>query len=261
MPVYRLDLEYDGSDFHGWQVQPGQRTVQGELASALARLLREPVQVTGAGRTDSGVHALGQVASFETGRDVEPRRLLRALHGILPEDVRAWRAGRASAGFSARFSALSRSYTYRLLRSPSPVGRRLHHALRWAVDVEAMSLAAARLVGEHDFSAFAAKRSVDEHSVCLVHRAEVTGDASRVCFDITANRFLHNMVRRLAGVLVEVGRGRLQVDDVGRVLAGLDPARGGPCLPAHGLFLVEVAYPPDPEFESSTVVDGPRWCP
>jgi tRNA pseudouridine38-40 synthase len=175
--------------------------------------------------------------------------------------VRTWRAGRASAGFSARFSALSRRYTYHLLRSPSPVGRRLHHALRWAVDVEAMAQAAACLVGEHDFSAFAVKRSVDEHPMCLVHRAEVTGDASRVCFDITANRFLHNMVRRLAGALVEVGRGRLQGEDVGRILAGLDAARGGPCLPAHGLFLVEVGYPADPEFDSSAVVDGPRWSP
>ena len=261
MPVYRLDLEYDGSEFHGWQVQPGQRTVQGELAAALQRLCREPVRVQGAGRTDAGVHALGQVASFESDRALEPARLLRSLGALLPDDVRVWRAGRASPDFAARFAALSRTYTYWMLRGPSALGRRFHHILRFPVDLESMAAAAALLRGEHDFSAFAASRSDVEHGVCDVLSVGVSGTTSRIRFDITANRFLHNMVRRLAGALVEVGRGRLSGEDLRQTVATQDRSRGGPCLPASGLFLVEVRYPPDPEFEASAVVDAPPWAP
>jgi tRNA pseudouridine38-40 synthase len=261
LPVYRLDLEYDGADYHGWQVQPGCRTVQGELGAALERLCGAPVRVVGAGRTDAGVHALGQVASFETERELEPRRLLRALGAGLPEDVRVWRAGRASPGFSARASALSRSYSYRMLRRPSPLGRRLRTVLRFPVDVVSMGEAASALGGRHDFTAFASSRTSRPNPICDVLAAEIRGDDIEVRFEVTADHFLHNMVRRLAGVLVEVGRGRLAPDDLRRILEAGDRSRGGPCLPACGLFLVSVAYPSDPEFDSSAVVDGPRWSP
>lgn len=256
MPTYRLDLEYDGTDFHGWQVQPGQRTVQGQVAAALGRLCGGPVAVVGAGRTDAGVHALAQVASFDVERDLDPVMLLGALRGLLPPDVRVWRAGRASAGFSARHSALSRRYAYHMLRQPSALGRRHHHVLRRAVDARSMAAAAACLLGTHDFSAFAATDSSGPDRICTVLASAVQGDARRLCFEVEANRFLHHMVRRLAGALVEVGRGRLGSGDLARILAERDSSRGGPKLPACGLFLVGVRYPVDSEFETSAAQDA-----
>jgi tRNA pseudouridine38-40 synthase len=253
VPTYRLDLEYDGSDFHGWQMQPGRRTVQGELAAALARLCRGPVVVVGAGRTDAGVHAIGQVASFEADRDIDPLRLLAALQGLLPPDLRVWRAGRTAPGYSARHSASSRRYEYRMLRRPSALLGRHHHVLSRPVDAETMAAAAGYLRGTHDFSAFAATDSAGPHRICTILDAAVHADDRRVCFTVEANRFLHHMVRRLAGALVEVGRGRFAPAMFGRILADRDASRGGPTLPACGLFLVAVRYPVDPEFEASAV--------
>jgi tRNA pseudouridine38-40 synthase len=261
MPLYRLDLEYDGTDFHGWQVQPGRRTVQGELSVALERLCGAAVQIAAAGRTDAGVHALGQVASFQLERDVEPRRLLRALAALLPPDVHAWRAGYASPNFSARGTALARSYSYRMLRSPSPLGRRTHHVLLVPVDAARMTQALPALLGGHDFTAFAARRTASPRRECNIERAALEFGDVEIRLEITANRFLHNMVRRIAGCLVEIGRGQRQPESLAEILAARDDRHGGPCLPACGLVLVEVRYPPDPEYAASVVVDGPRWTP
>jgi len=242
MPHYRIHLEYDGLDFHGWQIQPGRRTVQETLTEVLTRLdAGVRVRVEGAGRTDAGVHALGQVASFALQRDWTPERLRRAMNSHLPADVHVHAVMQASPEFSARASALWRRYRYQMLRRPSPAGRRTHHVLLWPVDPEPMQRAAAHLVGEHDFSAFA-RLHPEVGSRCEVFEARIAADAARIDFEIRANRFLHNMVRRLTGVLVEVGRGRLQPADVGEILATRDIQRGGPCLPPHGLFLLEVGY-------------------
>jgi tRNA pseudouridine38-40 synthase len=257
MPTYRLHLEYDGTDFHGWQVQPGQRTVQGELIEALSRLCGEPVRVTGAGRTDAGVHARMQVASFDAATEWEAIRLLRAVNAVLPDDLRVWRAGRTADGFSARASALERRYEYRMLRRPDVLARRTHHLLRWAVDPENMAAAAGSLVGEHDFAAFAASPGGDGGYECRVTHAAIRASDKSVVVEIAANRFLHNMVRRLSGALVEVGRGRLRAAEMEQILALRDVPRGGPCLPAAGLCLVAVAYPPDPVFDAGAVVDAP----
>jgi len=261
MATYRLHLEYDGSAFHGWQVQPGRRTVQAEVEAALGRLLGERICLVGAGRTDAGVHALGQVASFESERMQEPRRLLRGCHGLLPADVHVWAAGVTSPGFSARASATWRRYVYRMVRQPSPLRRHFGHVLRWPVDEQAMAAAAAGLLGTHDFTAFVAHRSAARGRDCTVLRSEIHAEAQEVRFEIVANRFLYNMVRRLSGALLEIGRGRLAAAELERILERRDTGRGGPCLPAHGLYLVEVGYPEDPQFASSAVVDGMRWSP
>jgi tRNA pseudouridine38-40 synthase len=242
VPHYRIQLEYDGTEFHGWQIQPGQRTVQGELVAVLSRFDGAPVHVVGAGRTDAGVHALGQVASFTLRRDWDPERLRRALDADLPPDMRVPSAAIVPPEFSARASATWRHYRYQMLRRPSALGRRTHYVLPYAVDAGAMREAAAQLLGEHDFTAFArAHPDVDPH--CTVLETQVTATAERVDFEIRAQRFLHNMVRRLSGVLVEVGRGRLRPQDVTDILVTRDVQRGGPCLPAQGLFLIAVGYP------------------
>lgn len=243
MPHYRIDIEYDGTDFFGWQVQPGRRTVQGTLAEILARLDGDrPVRIVGAGRTDAGVHARGQVASFELQRQWMPARLRHALNASLPPDLHVHAAAAVAPGWSARAAALWRRYRYQLLRRPSPIGRRTHHILHRPVDPLAMQEAAGRLVGRHDFRAFARLRP-DEPSHCEVLDTRVEFDTRTIVFEIRANRFLHNMVRRLTGALVEVGRGRLQPDDLATILVHQEIQRGGPCLPPQGLLLVEVGYP------------------
>jgi tRNA pseudouridine38-40 synthase len=241
MPTVRLDLEYDGTDFRGWQVQPGARTVQGCLEEALGDILGQAVRLTGAGRTDAGVHALGQVASFRHEPLPPAPQLLRRLNIGTPGDIRVTALQFVEDDFSARHSARARRYRYQMLRQRSALWTRYHHELRAPVDVERMHEAAQQFLGEQDFSAFA-HVDPEANNRCLVSRAVVHGDASRVWFEITANRFLHNMVRRLAGILVEVGRGRLQTPDVVDILRHRDHSRGGPCLPARGLFFVAVDY-------------------
>lgn len=243
MPRYRIDLEYDGGAFHGWQVQPGRRTVQGEIERCLAILCREPVRVVGAGRTDAGVHALGQVASFDTTAELDVRRLRRGLNALLPEDVHAHRISAAPEDFSARASATSRHYRYQMSRRPSPIERRFHFVLRHAVDLKSMQAAAACLLGEHDFTAFAVRDRTGSGRRCRILEARVVADGERIRFDIGADRFVYNLVRRLSGALVEVGRGRLSPAAFERILVERDTTRGGPCLPPQGLFLMAVGYP------------------
>ena len=242
MPNYRVDLEYDGTDFHGWQVQPGQRTVQGELGRVLARLFGAEIRVVGAGRTDAGVHALGQVASFATARERRPEAVRRALCALLPRDVRVHGVQIVADDFSARHTASARSYRYQMLHGRSALWRRFYYELPSRVEVAAMARAASAFRGEHDFTAFVASDAGDDCR-CRVETSEVRETPEAVLFDITANRFFHNMVRRLAGVLVEVGRGRVDPGAVADILGARDRSRGGPCLPPQGLFLVAVRYP------------------
>jgi len=238
----RLDLEYDGSEFHGWQVQPGLRTVQGELQRALETVLRQPALPEGAGRTDAGVHALGQVASLHCEASRAPEVLQRALESLLPPDLLVRRVRTVPAQFSARHSAVARSYRYRLFRGRSALWRRFCLEVPPSLDVESMDQAARVFLGEHDFRAFAAADAGTE-CPCLVERARLLAQGAWIDFEITANRFVHNMVRRLTGVLLEVGRGRLSPGDVGTILREGDRQRGGPCLPPQGLFLLRVRYP------------------
>jgi tRNA pseudouridine38-40 synthase len=252
MPNYRLDIEYDGTDFKGWQVQPGQRTVQGELKEALQRILRQDVTLVGAGRTDAGVHAWAQVASFASGSARAPDELLRGLNGLLPEDVRVLRVAEAPEDFSARHSAISRSYRYQMLRRRSAIWRRFYFELPQTVNVRAMAEAAELFLGDQDFSAFVAA-DAGERCRCVVGRSQVTANDHEVFFDITADRFLHNMVRRLAGALVEVGRRRFAPQTLREILRNKDRSRGGPCLPPHALFLVGVRYAAEDETDPTRV--------
>ena len=256
----RLDLAYDGTGFHGWATQPSLRTVQGELEAALATVLRvESVGVTCAGRTDTGVHARGQVVHLDVEPDVlaaaagrstapAPDALLRRLNGVLPVDVRVLRAAVAPDAFDARFSALWRRYAYRIADAPELVDPLVRTAvLAWprALDLDAMNAAAAMLVGEHDFAAFCRKREGATTIRTLLDLRWDRDDAGLAVATVRADAFCHSMVRALVGALVAVGEGRRTPEWAGEVLRGAVRDPGVTVMHAHGLTLEQVAYPAD----------------
>lgn len=246
----RIDLAYDGTEFAGWARQPGQRTVQGSLEAALGVVLRLPEApaVTVAGRTDAGVHARGQVAHGDFA--TVPSR--RWLNSVLPEDVRVQAVTAASAGFDARFSALSRRYSYRIVHGPGdPLRRR--DTLSWphALDVDAMNTAAEQLRGEHDFAAYCRRREGATTIRRLLQlsweRVSAGVDDGVLVATVEADAFCHSMVRALVGALLAVGEGRRTAEWPAQVLATCVRDSGVLVVPAHGLCLEHVSYPPDAE--------------
>lgn len=241
MPHWKIVLEYDGTDFAGWQIQPDARTVQGELARALATVLREPVRVTGAGRTDAGVHALGQVASFRAEADVASS--LRSINAVLPDDVVVREARVVNARFHARRDAVRRHYRYRMHPGPVALERRTCLVVRPWPDVGAMREAARHLPGRRDFASFASSPEPDESTDCLLERVDIIEEDSFLNVEVTANRFLRKMVRTLVGTLLEVGWGNRPPEWIPEVIAARDRRVAGPVIAPQGLFLVRVDYP------------------
>lgn len=242
----KLTLQYDGSGFYGWQVQPGARTVQGVLEEAVSRLANRPTTVVGAGRTDRGVHATGQVASVLVPAKWAPESLRKALNAILPPDIRVSAAEEVPLDFHARFDAKARSYVYRVGTTESalsPFRRRWCWPLARELDRSALDAAAGRIVGDHSFRAFAKAGQEERGDRCTVMRAEWRAWRTiGVEFHITANRFLHHMVRYLVGTMVDIALGRRPVEDMARLLAGEPGLETSPPAPPEGLFLTHVAY-------------------
>ncbi|HTR75381.1 MAG TPA: tRNA pseudouridine(38-40) synthase TruA [Solirubrobacterales bacterium] len=243
MTTVRLDIEYDGSGFRGWARQPGLRTVQGVLEAALAQVLREEIELTVAGRTDTGVHALGQVASFETAAPLPPDPA-RNLNGVTPEDVAVRRAEAVAAGFDARRDARSRSYLYRLARSQAASPFERGRALWWPhrVDREALDACAAALSGTHDFTAFTPTQTDHVRFERDILAASWSGEGEILAFRITADAFMRNMVRALVGTMLEVASERRSVENFTQLLTGAPRSSGGDTAPPHGLYLESVAY-------------------
>jgi tRNA pseudouridine38-40 synthase len=257
----RLIVAYDGADFSGWQVQPEQRTVQGELERAVAAMGGHHAKVRGAGRTDAGVHAEGQVAAFDAERTIPPEGWMLGLNRELPEDVAVRGAEACAVGYDPRFDAVDKTYRYlvHMGRTRDPLVRRRAWFVRAPLDVAAMSSAAAGLVGTHDYRVFRAADDERENTVRTIHAIDVTagfaGHAELVAIEVRGSAFLKQMVRIIAGTLVDAGRGRLSKDAVA-ALVGTDAAReqAGPTAPAHGLTMVRVALGREP----SSGPDGGR---
>lgn len=243
----RLTVEYEGTRFSGWQLQPDGATVQGELERALATALREPVRVRGAGRTDAGVHAAGQVATAPiSGPPPDLGRLRRSLNALLPDDVAVRDVAFVDDAFDPRRHARSRVYEYRILNAPapSPFWRRWAWHVLAPLDVAAMDVAAQRLLGEHDFAAFrgADAKETPRTSVRRVLESRVRPAPPLLVYRVEATAFLKHMVRNIVGTLVEIGGGERPPDAMTELLAGRDRTRAGATAPPHGLTLIEVRY-------------------
>lgn len=244
MTTYKLILEYDGTDFAGWQRQADQPTVQGLLEQALSSLTQQATPVVGAGRTDAGVHALGQVASFRSEKPLTLHEWMRGVNALLPDTICVRRVDAVPDDFHARYSAKGKLYAYRVLNRQGRTALDRHRA--WHVvrplDRAAMHAAAALLLGTHDYSSFKGAQSDTENPICAVRHLSLTGDGDNLRIEVYADRFLKQMVRAMVGTLVEVGLGRRDPASMTMVLAARDRAAAGRTAPPHGLYLVRVDY-------------------
>lgn len=246
MRRYFLYFKYDGTAYHGWQVQPNARTVQDELQRALSTLLREDVSVTGAGRTDTGVHARMMVAHFDTGKDIDCPQLVYKLNRLLPRDISADKVMPVSDDMHARFSAVSRTYRYYVHLRKDPFRRAYSCELFYDLDFDKMNRAAAMLLGHDDFAAFCKSNSDVKTTLCNVTEARWVKDGEYSWhFVITANRFLRNMVRAVVGTLVDVGRGRVCLEGFKDIIDGGSRSDAGESMPGNALFLENIEYPFD----------------
>jgi tRNA pseudouridine38-40 synthase len=244
MPKFKMTLEYDGSRYAGWQLQKNDRSVQGELLDAAAKLFgNQPVEVYGAGRTDAGVHARGQVAHLEVPETrLSPDQIRIGLNDALPHDINILRVEKAHPKFHARHDARSRSYTYQISKRRDAFGKKYVWWVRDVLNVSAMREAAARLEGFHDFRSFGATEKEGQSTLVDLDRVEIREDADRIYLHITGSHFLWKMVRRIVGVLVEVGRGNMTGQDVETFLKTTSREPAKYTAPPSGLFLEQIDY-------------------
>jgi len=243
--TFTITVEYDGTDFHGWQRQKKDPTVQAEIESALQTIVGRPITVAGSGRTDAGVHALGQVASFTCETQLSENALINGLNALLPDAIVIKNCRQADDTFHARFSAKGKTYRYRILnrRLPSAIERRYAWHISRPLDHNAMRAAIRHIVGTHDFSSFEGSGSPRPHSRRTVMRAELIEEKDRLLvLEIEADGFLRHMVRNIVGTLVAVGLGKVEVEEFQQILLSRDRGRAGVTAPPQGLFLVSVSY-------------------
>lgn len=241
----KLIIEYDGTNYCGWQRQPNGRSIQQEIETALQAMTRQPLTLIGSGRTDAGVHALGQVANFTCDTTIEPQEFQKGLNSLLPADIVVRECTEAALSFHARYDVQSKTYRYRIRNNPLPaaIGRQYEWWIRYPLDVDAMSAAAGHLVGEKDFKAFEGSGSPRSHTVRHVSRAEVhQAPDDRIYFEVEARGFLRYMVRNIAGTLVAAGMGKIAPDHIISILNSHNRRLAAATAPAQGLCLVQVTY-------------------
>ncbi|MEW5801949.1 MAG: tRNA pseudouridine(38-40) synthase TruA [bacterium] len=244
MRTVKLTIEYDGTLYHGWQVQPGLITIQGMLQDSLARLLGHKVCVYGAGRTDSGVHAKGQSAHFRTSSGLSPDVIMRALNSLLPDDIVIQKAEEMHPSFHAQFDAREKEYRYNIMYQsvPSVFYRRYALHVPVPLDVDEMRESLAEVEGTHDFFPLSTASEEKENTVRTITRAELALEEPFLIISIRGEGFLHKMVRRIVGTLLEVGKGKMPAGQMSQILQTRDKSLAGPSAPPHGLFLMSVQY-------------------
>ncbi len=242
--VVSLTIEYDGTNYCGWQIQPGLPTIQSELEAALEKVSGKHLDIVGSGRTDSGVHAKGQVASFETDSGMDPERYSYALNTFLPEDIRVLKSRREEDGFNARFSAKKKTYMYSMYvdRISHPLEDRYSLQLINNLNVQEMQKAAERFKGTHDFACFLSSNSSVVSTVRTIYESRIEADGNKIRYIVTGNGFLYNMVRIMVGTLIDVGEGKKKPEDMDEIMSGKDRGLAGHTVKAKGLTLMSVEY-------------------
>jgi tRNA pseudouridine38-40 synthase len=240
----KLVLGFDGTAYHGWQIQAHQKTVQGELLAAIRKITGEEIMPAGSGRTDAGTHARAFVANFLASSRIPEDAMVRALNSVLPPDIRVLSARKAAADFHARASARSKIYRYQIYRGPilPPHLAREHFHYPYPIDLEIMKRGAKFFIGTHDFASFAAKGGAGKSTVRRIFRCELKSAGRRMIFTVEGNGFLHHMVRNMVGTLLELGRGQMTAGDFAALFEKRDRTLAGFTVPAHGLILVRVRY-------------------
>ena len=240
----KLTVAYDGTNYHGWQFQPGSSTIEGELNKHLSELFKEEIIVIGASRTDTGVHALCNIAVFDTNARIPAERVAYALNQRLPEDIRIRRSEEVAADFHPRKQATRKTYEYKILNEEfaNPVERLYAHFTYVPLDEKKMQEAAEYLVGEHDFASFCAAGSTAQTTVRTIYDISVERKGTMIFIKVTGSGFLYNMVRIIAGTLMEVGKGRFSAEKVKEILEAKDRTKAGPTAPAKGLTLYEYQF-------------------
>lgn len=238
----KIVIEYEGTDFYGWQRQPNSRTVQGKIEDKLKEILQEEVTLIGSGRTDAGVHALEQVANFKTESKLDLDSILKGLNSLLPEDILIKEIEEVDSDFNARYSARSRVYRYKIHLAKNVFLRKYVWEVLYNLDFEKINSATQLIKGKHDFTSFCVTGSAKENNQCEILKALWDKDGKNLEFEIEADRFLHSMVRSLVGTLVDVGRGYFTLEDFSEILKAKDHTKAGLTAPAKGLYLVKVNY-------------------
>jgi tRNA pseudouridine38-40 synthase len=242
MPRYKLLIEYDGTRYCGWQKQPNGKTVEDEIESALSQILTQPVDIIGQGRTDSGVHAEGQVAHFDFPDELDREQLLYALLGVLPHDIAVWDLEEVSSDFHARFDATARRYRYQVARRPLPLLRSTTELVLDELNLQAMRTCARNIRGTHNFDSFTKADNENPDSTCRVITSEIAQKDALLTYRIEANRFVRHMVRRLVGTMLEVGKGKRTVDEFVNMIEHSSKDKNGHGAGAKGLILEKVKY-------------------
>lgn len=244
MKRVKLTVAYDGTNYHGWQIQPNGNTIEAELNRHLSELLKEEIKVIGASRTDAGVHALGNVAVFDTAARMPADKISYAMNTRLPADIRIQESCEVPPNFHPRFCHTVKTYEYRILnrRFPDPTKRLYSYFYYYPLDVEKMRAAAAYLVGEHDFQAFCTMKPETENTVRTIYSLDIEKEGDMIVLRVTGNGFLYNMVRIIAGTLIRVGGGFFQPEDIQKILDGRDRELAGETARPEGLTLVEIKY-------------------